>query len=175
MKPGHFPKGASAQGPGVCESVRDRFQIHFSVCRSFAGLMGASPTGLQSQVFGGFVSQVPVLNIGVSGVGHKPLLREKLWVLSSLLILGQCTGMRGRDYGEIVFQQFLSASVPFSSPLPNVMGSLPVLVFFRGNYSIYICSFSVSMGGGEFRIFLHCHPEPELPCNIIEIYFKMRF
>lgn len=116
MKPGHFPKGASTQGPGVCESGHDHFQIHFSVCRSFAGLLGASPIGLQSQVFGGFVSQVPVLNTGVSGVGYRLLLREKLWVLSSLLILGQCTGMRGRDYGEIVFQHFLSASMPFSSP-----------------------------------------------------------
>lgn len=30
-------------------------------------------------------------------------------------------------------------------------------VFFRGKWSICNCSFGVSLGGGEFRIFLHCH------------------
>lgn len=32
-------------------------------------------------------------------------------------------------------------------------------VFFRRNYFIWNHSFSVSVGGSGFRIFLHCHPD----------------
>lgn len=39
-------------------------------------------------------------------------------------------------------------------------GSAGVQVFFRGDWSIGSHSFHVSVGGGEFRIFLCRHPEP---------------
>lgn len=39
-------------------------------------------------------------------------------------------------------------------------GSAGVPVFFRGDCSIDNCSFHMSVGGGEFRIFLRHHPEP---------------
>ena len=47
-------------------------------------------------------------------------------------------------------------------------------VFFRGNCSICICRVSVSVGGGEFRLFLCHHLKLEPSCMIIlKVYFSM--
>ena len=39
---------------------------------------------------------------------------------------------------------------------------LVIRYFSEENYSICSCKFVVSMGGGEFMVFLHCHLEPLL-------------
>lgn len=50
---------------------------------------------------------------------------------------------------------FFSVISPY---LPDVKGSLyQFYVFSRGNYSICNCRFIMSMGGSEFKIFLHHH------------------
>lgn len=61
------------------ESACEPFKSHSSVCHSPVGFIGASPVGLQSYVFGGLISQVLVLKVGVPDVGFEPLfLREKI-------------------------------------------------------------------------------------------------
>lgn len=74
----------------------------------------------------------------------------------------QCAG--GGLYGEIVSQPFLTAWMCFPC-LPDVQESLCQLLvfffFFRVNCFIYSCSLRVSVGGGEFRIFLCGHLKPE--------------
>lgn len=42
-----------------------------------AGSMGRKPTGFQSQMFWGLISQVPVLKIGVPVVGYKPFTAQR--------------------------------------------------------------------------------------------------
>lgn len=49
---------------------------------------------------------------------HPSLLKEKLQILSFLLIMGRYAG--GGIYGEIVSRPFLPALILFSSCLPNV-------------------------------------------------------
>lgn len=39
--------------------------------------------------------------------------------------------------------------------------SASFLISFKRNYSIYSCRFSVSVGGGDFKILLCCHLESE--------------
>ena len=59
-------------------------------------------------MFWELLSPLQVLKVGVSDMRFDPLaLREKLQVLSSLLIVGHCT--RGGVYGEIVSQPLLSS------------------------------------------------------------------
>lgn len=60
--------------------------------------------------------------------------------------------------------------------LPDMKGSLhQFLVFFRGNGAIHSCRLGVSVGEGEFRIFLCCHlePEPTVSSDAIQNYYLL--
>ena len=59
----------------------------------------------QNPMSGEFISQVPVLKVGVPDVGHDPLvLRKKLQVLDSLPIVYHHAGFG--VYGEIIVPAF---------------------------------------------------------------------
>ena len=47
--------------------------------------------------------------------------------------------------------------------------SASILLCFRGNCSLCSWGFGVSMGAGEFRLFLHCH----LETHLAQFYFKL--
>ena len=74
-------------------------------------------------------------------------------------------------------QSFLFTSMWFISHLPNVKGLLCQFLggfFFRGNCSVSSCRFYVSMGGAEFRIFLHHLLDPEplpLSLSFLNLFF----
>ena len=75
-----FQTAVSRLGPGASESACKPFDRCFSVCYSPLGLVEASPFGSQRQMFGGFVSQVQVLKVGVPSREYEPfpLQREAL-------------------------------------------------------------------------------------------------
>lgn len=64
---------------------------------------------------------------------------------------------QGGVSGKNVFQPFLPTSMCFPFRLPDVKGFLFICLFcfLRGNHSICSYRFAVSVGRGEFRIFLH--------------------
>lgn len=75
-------------------------------------------------------------------------------IVSQLLHLFQCR----------VFLLLLLFVCLFSHS-PNVWELLIWFWFsFRVSFSVCDCGFSVSTGGGKFRILLCCHLELELPC-----------
>ena len=70
------------------------------------------PLIFNARCFGGLICQVLLLKVGMPNVGANVLLlREKLWVLSSLLIAGCCT--RHGVYGKTVPQTFLCTLMCF--------------------------------------------------------------
>lgn len=85
------------------------------------------------------------------------LLWEKLYILSSLPILGHWAG--NGIYGEIVSQRFPTLLWYCFPPTCPIRGSWSAnfYVFFRENYSTYICRFSMFVGGSQLRIYLCCH------------------
>lgn len=105
-------------------SLPEAFKNHFSVLSLLQpmGLVGATFNGFQRQMLWGLVSQVQILKVGVLDVGFKHFLfKEKLWVLSSLLILGCRTWDGG--YGKIGSQPFLLVSMwVFSCLLIQFLG-----------------------------------------------------
>lgn len=69
-----------------------------------------APLVFTARFFGGIVSQVQALKVGVPGwVSNPSLLTKKLWV---------------RGYGEIMSQPFLPTTIWFLSYLPNVQESV---------------------------------------------------
>lgn len=91
---------------------------------------------------------------------NPPLLREKLGIVSSLLIVACCPS--GGIYGETVSQPLLSALMwDFFSFTWCAKVDQQVLKFFcRGNCSIWSCWFGVSVGEDGFRLLLCHHLEP---------------
>lgn len=76
------------------------------------------------------------------------LLREKLRVCGFLLVVWHCA--RGGVYGESVSQPFLLVSMwEFSQCLLCRSHSTSFWISFRGNCSIYSCTFSTSMEEGS--------------------------
>ena len=100
---------------------------------------------------------------------NPPLLREKLGIMSSLLIVA--CHPRGGTYGEIVSQPLLSASVwDFFSFTWCAKVDQQVFKFVcRGNCSIYTWRYGVFLGGVELRI-VQCHYLEPGPRNVS--YFK---
>lgn len=91
--------------------------------------------------------------------GSNPsLLGEKLWV-SVLSWLRVTTRAGGRDC--VSASPTLFDVVSLSLPWCAGFAQLVFRVFSRGNCSICSCRFSVSLGGGELRIFLRHHLEVE--------------
>lgn len=97
------------------------------------------------------------------------LLGEKIWVLSSLPVVGHC--VTGRVYSEIVSHSAFPIHFNVVSPLilppwrshpPSFQDFLFYFVLFSEEIISYTAvSFGVSTGGGEFKILLYCHLEPE--------------
>lgn len=112
------------------------------------GLVDAGPIVFQRV----FISQVQSLRVGCLIQGTNPMpLRGKLQFVSSLLAIGVYT--KGGVYGKTASQPLLPTSMyPF---LFDIEGAL--LCLFRRNCSIYSCRFLASLGGGEFKVFLHYH------------------
>lgn len=92
MKPVCFSKGCFSEGLGQVGLGGSPLKSHSSAHQSPMSLSDTSPVGLQSQTFWAFVSKVPVLKVGVPYWRMNPsLLKEKLQVLSSLLLVGRPT------------------------------------------------------------------------------------
>ena len=87
----------------------------------------------------------------LSGAGLKvgvPLLPGgETLVLDTPLTVGHRTV--GRVF-QVLCLMWRSCSASFSE-----------VFVFGGKCSTCGCRFGMSVGGGEFRIFLHCHPAPE--------------
>lgn len=92
--------------------------------------------------------------------GSNPsLLREKPWVLNSLLICR--LSCWGRVNGETVFQPLLTTLIYFFlCPMYSCCSTI-LSVVFRGNPSVCSSRLSVAVGGGQLRIFLYHHLELE--------------
>lgn len=67
----------------------------------------------------------------------------------------------GRIYGEIVSQHLLPASM-WVFLVHLICRNHSARFGFFPPEEIVLLKISVTMGGGEFRIFLPCHLEPEL-------------
>lgn len=57
---------------------------------------------------------------------------------------------------------------------PFVQGviSLVLQIAFRENFSVFICKFTMPMGGDKFRNLLYCHLRPELNKTIFLILLQ---
>lgn len=137
-----FPTAAfvlGSQGKSACEPFKSRL----SVPHTFLGLLDISLISFQNQTFWGLLSASQVPKIGVPDVGHKPLtprgcafyLWNSFWLWSAALWVG-------------FVRPHLCISYPsWCGPFFHCRGEAVQLVFW---------SFSFGVGGGEFRIFLHC-------------------
>lgn len=96
-----------------------------------------------------------VLKLRVCNVECEPFApNEKLRVLSSLLIGGCC--VTGGVYGKIVSEPPLPASCGFLLVcLMCSRHSASLSVFLKRKFSICSWRLNVSMGGDEFKSFLH--------------------
>lgn len=87
------------------------------------------------------------------------LLSKKLWALSTLLTVGLCSGVEGREGRRWVDGEMCSglSDLPVCGPLVHLMLGVaqPVFsFFFPEEFVPCSCSFGVFVGGGEFRILL---------------------
>ena len=120
---------------------------------SLLGLLEVSPIGFQSQMFWGLICLVLWLWCLMWGV-NPLLLREKLRICEILLIVGH------HAVGGVLSRPFLlPISVWPFYPLLCRNCSASFQTFFRENVSTSSWASGVSVGGGEFRIFLHHHVE----------------
>lgn len=156
------------------ESAHGLIKTCSSVYHSPLSLVGTSPVGLQSQMFWGLIFQVLVLKLGCLMWGTNAwLLGEKLWVLSSLPIVGHCI-MCG-IYGELVlaFPTHFDAVFPLVCPVWKGHSANFQSFFFPEEIILYVdVDSGVSIGGGEFGILLYCYLEAELTFPFI---FKQWF
>ena len=109
-------------------------------------------------MFWGLGSQVLVLKVGVPNVGYESAPQGE----APGFEFPQDCGSQGwgEVSGEILSQPLLPSLVWFPLHLPDVKGSLyQFLGFIQRRFSIYSCTFPVSLEGGEFRIFLCRHLE----------------
>ena len=128
-------------------------------------LLDVSPTGFQIQTLWGLVFSMQVTQAGGHSVGLRPE-----GGLCSCDILPTC-GLSHQGYG---FHQ--TASLPllqspcglFFNPQLQKFCSACLQVVLRDSCSICGCSFSVSMGEGELRIFILCYLERDLELSTIK-------
>lgn len=114
----------------------------------------------KARFFGAHLSGAGFISWGAQG-SNPLLLREKLWVLSSLLIVGHCN--RDGFHGKIVSQTLLPTLMSDFLHSSNAQESLRQLLgFFQRKLFCITCKFGLFMGGGEPRILLYHHLEPEL-------------
>lgn len=121
-------------------------------------LLDVSPIGVQSQTFWVLVSPLQAPRVRVPQVRHKPpLLRKKLQICETP------PDCRSHHWGGFFCETTSLPLLPFwwGSFLICCKGTLQ-LIFrsFSGNCFIRNCWFHVSVGGGEFSIFLHHHLGP---------------
>lgn len=115
--------------------------------------------GFRSQMFGRFIFQLQVLKVGVPEAGDNPsFLGRSSGSVRSLGIAG-CHA-RGWVYGETLSQPFLPALMCL---LMWRSYSANFHFFFGVNCTISSCRLGVSLGGGEFRLFL---------CHHVELLFR---
>lgn len=122
-------------------------------------------------MFWGPISQVVVLKIGAQDVVSKPF--TPLEKTGSCKFLPNCVSLAAR-VGVMVrlcLSLFTCFSVVFFS-FAQWCRSHSVSGFIsEGVVPSCSCRFGVSVGGGEFSIFLHRHLEPELD----DLFFALKF
>ena len=125
-----------------------------------SALKDVSPVGFESKVF--HPSGAHLKSCGAwCGVEALCFSGRRSWFW--VLIIDCHTG--DGVYGEIASQPLLSTLWVFFfffSPVCLVLGFVVVVVFSRRHCSIFRCRFAVSMGGDEFRDFLHYRLEPAM-------------
>ena len=140
---------------GFCKPFKSRFSISYSS----AFPLDLIPVDFQNQTSWRFVFLVPDPTVRVLDVWHSPFTpKGKFHIWGSLPDCG--TSHWGGVQGE-------NKSLPLLPFLMHLFylccrGAVhPVLrSFSEENYSICSCEFVVSVVGGEFKVFLHCHLEP---------------
>lgn len=132
-----------------------------SVHYGLVGCVRASPTGFQCWCSGAHLLGVGLKSWGVRCEVQTPCSSGRssgLCVPSWPLVI-----VAAVIYGEIMSQPLLSISVwAFSHVLMCRSCMSRFWVSFKGNYSVFSYRYGVSVGGGDFRILLHHHIEPEL-------------
>lgn len=156
--------------------LQEPFKSGFSDGFSLVGLLDVSPVGFQSYIFCGLVSQVYVLKVEMPYVVLKPFAPQ-----GEALEFEFPPSSRSLCQGWGLWQDYVPAfptSLWVSSQLPNVQLSLSQpLGFFKEAINCSICSYrlSVSVGGGEFRVFLSCHLENACLVGVLSAYMLTFF
>lgn len=123
------------------------------------GLMGASSFGFLARCFGAGLSSAGPKSWG-AWCGVKPFAHQKK---AQGFQLHSDYGLPCWEWGlwkYCISPSLKNFDIGYFSFAWNV-GFTQLIFFPRGNCSICSCTFDVSMGGGEFKILLCCHPELE--------------
>ena len=148
------------------DSAYEPFKSRISVLYSTLNLLNISPIVYQSQMFWGLSFSAGPKGWGAWSGAWTPCFSGRRSVfVRPLPIVGHSTkcGFLGENTSLPLHPVLMWSFYP--SLLKSYLASFQA--FFRGNYSMCSGKFGVSMGGGEFRLFLCCHLEPLL----LLIYF----
>lgn len=141
---------------GVTQSVCEPFKSRVFIPYSSMVFLNVILVGFQSQTFGGLVSPVQVLRVGVPSMEHKPLTSQE-----KISYSGISPNCRSLHLRQGVYLPLLPVLMLSFYPLLWRPCSSSFQVSFRENDFICNCRFVVSVGGGQFIIFLR-HFEPQL-------------
>lgn len=144
---GFFQSATFALSIGASEPFKSRISIPYHA------MVLLSPTGFQSQMFWGLISQCRSQGWGAwCGVQTPHSSGRSSMFVWSLPIVGRQAG--GGAFGKTAFLSYSFWCGSFT-----LCCGVAVQLVFRGNCCICGCRFVVSMGGNKFRIFIPCHPE----------------
>lgn len=140
------------------------FEKRISVSYSPLGPLGINPVNFLSQTFWGLISLVQVLRVGVSGVGHKLTVPpgETLNYDIPPPFVGYHAGV------HVLARLHLCLSYLSQCGLFILCYGVAVKLVFRSfsknPCAMCSCGFGVSIGRGEFRVFL---------CHYVELHFPV--
>lgn len=146
------------------ESVHQPCKRSFSHPHSSSNPLDTTTFGFQSQLFlGPHLSGCRSQGLGCVMWGTKSLFLGEAsgpWVSSLWCVAMLEVRFLARTH---VCLSYLSGGVPFIPCGRSCSASCQF--FFSRNYSIYSCSFAVSVEESEFSVFLCCHPVTDLKTN----------
>lgn len=161
IKPGCFPRAASALGPEAGESACIPFRSPFSIHHSTVGLVGTGPISLQNQMFWRLIFQGPILKVRVPDMRYL-MNSASQGQAPGFGFLPECGSLcqGGGIYCDISSQPFLPTLMWFPFHLYDVKGSLcQVLDSFQRklfhSITVDLCTWKVS-SGSSFVTTLTC-------------------
>ena len=163
--PGTFQITPSVLGFGVSWFVHKSFNSRILVSYNFLALLSVAcwlskPDILEAQLLG----QDPRAGMHDANFLVHDIL-SCLWVTAP----GVCVLTR-----LCLCPSYLSQCVFFLISLIVDICSTNLQVILRDSHSICICSFGVSMGGNQLRIFLLCHSDPTHICFLFILLFLLQ-